>query len=182
MNLRLLKSVLACFVLSTMLVATSAEADEEPLKPWYSMELPAPRTDLAATPLAGKVIRYGYHTFWEVNKDKGVRGTPAPLVHDLFFYSNGQCEWFAKDIFEGESARSDCGTVEVAPNIYQVTWLEVETRQVVTQVLNLNTWTINSSFHFQSGKGLALFEGDIYSFGDIPKPPFVIPENMPAND
>jgi hypothetical protein len=142
----------------------------------YEMERPAALVDLSARPLAGKVVRYGYHSFWEVNKNRGPQGFPAPMVHDLYFYENGECEWFSRDIFAGEHVRSRCGTVELAPNLYQVSWLETETRQVVTQVLNLNSWTINSSFHFHSGKGLALFQGKIYSFGNIPDPPMTTQE------
>ena len=156
-------------------MAGSAFADEDPMSPMYEMDLAEPKADLAARPLAGKFIRYGYHTFWEVNKKKGVRGAPAKMVHDIFFYENGECEWFAFDIFEGESARQACGTVEVAPNIYQVTWLEPATKQVVTQAINLNSWTINSSFHFNSGKGLALFQGEIFIFGAHPIPPVTVP-------
>jgi len=72
-------------------LAGSALADEDPLSPMYQMDLAEPKTNLAATPLAGKFIRYGYHTFWEVNKKKGVRGAPAKMVHDIFFYENGEC-------------------------------------------------------------------------------------------
>ena len=36
--------------------------------------------------------------------------------------------------------------------------------KIVTQVINLETWTINSSFHFNSGKGLALWQGEIFIF------------------
>jgi hypothetical protein len=157
-------------------MAGSALADEDPMSPMYEMDLAEPKANLAARPLAGKFIRYGYHSFWEVNKKKGVRGAPAKMVHDIFFYENGECEWFAFDIFEGESARQPCGTVEVAPNIYQVTWLETATRQVVTQAINLNTWTINSSFHFNSGKGLALWQGEIFIYGAHPIPPVTVPK------
>lgn len=167
------------FLLFVLLASGLVFADEDPISPMYSPDSPEPQADLSARPLAGKVVRYGYHTFWEVNKNKGVQGTPAALKHDLFFYTNGECEWFSLDIFAGEHARSPCGTVEVAPNIYQVSWLEDATKQVVTQTLNMNTWRINTSFHFKSGKGLALFQGKIYSFGDIPKPPVTEPENIP---
>ena len=146
-------------------------ADEDPMSPMYEMERPEPRADLSARPLAGKYIRYGYHSFWEVNKDRGVQGAPAAMVHDILFYDDGECEWFSLDIFAGEHARQKCGTVQVANNIYQVSWLEPATRQVVTQVIDLNNWTINTSFHFNSGKGLALWQGDVISFGDIPDPP-----------
>ena len=171
-NLRTCFSVL----LFSICAISPAFADEDPLTPLYEMELTEPKVDLSATPLAGKFFRYGYHTFWEVNKKKGVHGTPAPFLHELFFYDNGECEWFAFDIFEGESARQPCGTVEVAPNIYQVNWLETATRQVVTMVVNLNTWTVNSSFHFNSGKGLALFQAEIFIFGSHPIPPVTVPE------
>ena len=76
-----------------------ALADEDPMSPMYEMDRSEPRVDLSARPLAGKVMRYGYHTFWEVNKDKGVQGAPAAMVHDLFFYKDGDCEWFSLDIF-----------------------------------------------------------------------------------
>ena len=58
----------------------------------------------------------------------------------------------------------------------QISWLEPETEQGVSQVINLNTWTIITSFHFNEGKGLALWQGDIISFGDIPDPPMIVPE------
>ena len=63
-------------------------------------------------------MRYGYHTFWEVNKDKGVQGAPPAMVHDLFFYEDGECEWFAHDIFAGEHARQRCGTIRIMQRIY----------------------------------------------------------------
>ena len=154
-----------------------AVADEDPMSPMYEMERSEPRVDLSARPLAGRVMRYGYHTFWEVNKDRGVQGAPAAMVHDLFFYEDGDCEWFSLDIFAGEHERQRCGTVELGPNLYQVSWLEPESKQVVTQVINLNTWTINTSFHFNSGKGLALWQGEILSFGDIPDPPLALPDD-----
>ena len=164
------------FMFFAALVVSPAFADEDPMSPMYDMERSEPRVDLSARPLAGKVMRYGYHTFWEVNKDRSVQGAPAAMVHDLFFYEDGECEWFAHDIFAGEHARQPCGTVRIAENIYQVSWLEPGTRQVVTQVINLNTWTINSSFHFNSGKGLALWQGEIFLFGDIPDdPPLTVP-------
>lgn len=153
-----------------------ATADEDPMSPMYEMNLPEPQANLAARPLAGKFVRYGYHSLWEVNRDRGVRGAPAPMLHDIFFYENGECEWFSLDIFAGEHARQMCGTVEIAPNVYQVTWLEPESEQVVTLALNLNAWTVNSSFHFNSGKGLAMWQGKIYIFGEQPIPGVVVPE------
>jgi hypothetical protein len=159
-----------------VLSASLAVADEDPMSPMYELERGEAKVDLSARPLAGKVMRYGYHTFWEVNKDRGVQGAPAAMVHDLFFYENGDCEWFSLDIFAGEHERQKCGTVRIANNIYHVSWLEPKSRQVVTQVINLDTWTINSSFHFNSGKGLALWQGRIISFGDIPDPSLILPE------
>jgi hypothetical protein len=128
--------------LLTALSSGSASADEDPMSPMYETKRPPPQVDLSVRPLAGKLVRYGYHSFWEVNKDRGPQGFPAPMMHDLFFYENGECEWFSLDIFSGEHERSRCGTIEIAPNIYQVSWLETESRQVVTQVLNLNSWTM----------------------------------------
>jgi hypothetical protein len=151
-------------------------ADEDPMTPMYGMARGEAQADLSATPLAGKFVRYGYHTFWEVNKDKGVQGAPAAMVHDILFYEGGECEWFSLDIYAGEHARMKCGTVEIEPGLYQVSWLEPASKQVVTQVLNLRTWTINTSFHFNSGKGLALWAGKIYAFGDQPRPPITVPE------
>jgi hypothetical protein len=168
--------LIAAFLLVPVFGVQLAYADEDPMSPMYAMERPEPKADLSARPLAGKVMRYGYHSFWEVNKDKGVQGAPAAMVHDLFFYEDGDCEWFSLDIFAGEHERQRCGTVEVATNIYHVSWLEPESKQVVTQVINLNNWTINTSFHFNSGKGLALWQGKIISFGDIPDPPVTVPE------
>ena len=153
-----------------------ARADEDPMSPMYAMDRPEPKADLSARPLAGKFVRYGYHSFWEVNKDRGVSGAPAPMVHDIFFYDDGECEWFSRDIFVGEHARQMCGTVQIAPNIYQVTWLEPESKQVVTMTLNLDTWEVNSSFHFNSGEGLAMWQGRIRIFGDQPDPDVVVPE------
>lgn len=170
------KYLIKLLMLLVMFAVESAFADEDPMSPMYEMELSNPKADLSARPLAGKVVRYGYHSFWEVNKDKGVRGAPAPMMHDVFFYEDGECEWFSLDIFAGEHARQRCGTVEVAPNMYQVSWLEPESEQVVTQILNLNSWTINTSFHFNNGKGLALWQGQIYSFGNFPNPPVTVPE------
>jgi hypothetical protein len=167
---------IALFMCSLAIDDRLAFADEDPMSPMYEMERAEPRVDLSARPLAGKVMRYGYHTFWEVNKDKGVQGAPAAMVHDLLFYEDGDCEWFSLDIFAGEHARQRCGTVQVAKNIYQVSWLEPESKQVVTQVIDLNNWTINTSFHFNSGKGLALWQGKVYSFGEIPDPPITVPE------
>jgi|GEM_PF-2715785 len=149
----------------------AAVADADPMGPMYEMDLPKPKTDLAAGALTGKIVRYGYHSFWEVNKDKGSRGAPAPMMHDVIFYENGECEWFSLDIFAGEHVRAPCGSVQVAPNIYQVSWLEAESKQVVTLILNLNTWQVNTSFHFNTGEGLALWEGKIYFLGDYPIPP-----------
>jgi hypothetical protein len=163
-------------LLFSILVTGYTYADDDPMSPMYELDLAEPKADLSARPLAGKFIRYGYHTFWEVNKKKGVRGAPADMVHDILFYENGECEWFAFDIFEGEHARQACGTVEVAPNMYQVSWLEPATKQVVTQVINLNSWKINTSFHFNNGKGLALWQGEIFIFGTHPVPPVTIPE------
>lgn len=154
----------------------SAFADEDPMSPMYEMDLPQPVTDLSARPLAGKFVRYGYHSFWEVNKDRGPQGAPAPMMHDILFYKNGECEWFSLDIFVGEHARQMCGTVLIAPNAYQVTWLEPESEQVVTLTLNLNSWTVNSSFHFNSGKGLAMWQGKIYAFGEQPSPAVTVPD------
>lgn len=170
------KIMFGFFIFTLVFDAEVALADEDPMSPMYEMERSEPKVDLSARPLAGKVMRYGYHTFWEVNKDRGVQGAPAAMVHDIFFYEDGDCEWFSIDIFSGEHQRQRCGTVEVAKNVYQISWLEPESKQVVTQVINLNDWTINSSFHFNSGKGLALWQGRIYSFGDIPEPPFGVPE------
>lgn len=177
MNILTSKAAVAVFLYYLVCGIGLALADEDPMTPMYDMERSAPRADLSARPLAGKVMRYGYHSFWEVNKDKGVQGAPAAMVHDLFFYEDGECEWFSLDIFAGEHARQRCGTVKIANNLYQVSWLEPESRQVVTQVIDLNNWTINTSFHFNSGKGLALWQGDIYSFGEIPDPPLAMPEN-----
>ena len=154
----------------------SALADEDPMSPMYEMDLPKPKSDLSARPLSGKVIRYGLHSFWEVNKDRGVQGAPAPMLEDIFFYENGECEWFALDIFLGEHARQKCGTVEIAPNMYQVSWLEPKSEQVVILVFDLNLWTANASFHFNHGKGLALWQGEIFFFGDNPMPPITVPE------
>ena len=173
--LKLFFSVALC-IGSTVFGTGLVLADEDPMSPMYEMERSTPRADLSARPLAGKVMRYGYHTFWEVNKDKGVQDAPAAMVHDLFFYEDGDCEWFSLDIFAGEHERQRCGTVQIENNIYQVSWLEPESKQVVTQVIDLNNWTINTSFHFNSGKGLALWQGDIYSFGEIPDPPVIVPE------
>jgi hypothetical protein len=168
-----LAGLLACIV---MFVGRFAFADLDPMSPMYELQRSEPKVDLSARPLAGKVMRYGYHTFWEVNKDRGVQGAPAAMVHDLFFYENGDCEWFSIDIFAGEHERQRCGTVKVAENMYQISWLEPESEQVVTMTINLNSWTINSSFHFNEGKGLALWQGNIISFGDIPDPPMTVPE------
>ena len=172
---KLILSIGIC-TLSLALDTDRALADEDPMSPMYDMERSEPRVDLSARPLAGKVMRYGYHTFWEVNKDKGVQGAPAAMVHDLFFYEDGDCEWFSLDIFAGEHERQRCGTVKIANNLYQVSWLEPDSKQVVTQVIDLNNWTINTSFHFNSGKGLALWQGEIYSFGERPDPPLTVPD------
>ena len=169
--------MLRAFVLMTLFaIGLAAFADEDPMSPMYEISSPEPKVDLSASPLAGKYVRYGYHSFWEVNKDKGARGAPAKMVHDILFYENGECEWFSIDIFAGEHQRQRCGNVEVAPNMYQVSWLEPESKQVVVMVLNLNTWRVNSTFHFNSGKGLAMWQGKIYSFGEHPIPPITVPE------
>jgi len=159
------------FLIFTFLVPSWAMATGDPMSPMYKKGLPEPQADLSATPLAGKFVRYGYHTFWEVNKDKGTKGAPSSMLLgvEVLFYENNECEWFA--LRDGHGVRSPCATIEVAPNVYMVSWIESESEQVVTLILNLNTWTINHSFHFNSGKGLALFEGGIYSFGDYPVPP-----------
>lgn len=165
-----------------MPLSTTVRADADPMSPMYELSKdkgPA-RTDLSTRPLAGKVLRYGYHSFWEVNKDKGPQPTPAAMQHDIVFYENGECEWYALDIFLGEHVRSMCGTVELAPNLYLVNWLEEESEQVVVQVVNLETWTINSTFHFNNGKGLAMFEGDILFFGDYPETPVTLPSEYEA--
>jgi hypothetical protein len=177
MNLNKRQFMAGVVITLISLFGGSAFADEDPMSPMYGINSQKPEADLSARPLAGKVVRYGYHSFWEVNKDKGVQGAPAPMVHDVFFYENGECEWFSLDIFAGEHARQQCGTIEVAPNMYQVSWLEPDSKQVVTMILNLNSWTVNSSFHFNSGKGLALWQGRIYSFGEYPHPPTTIPNN-----
>ena len=131
-------------LLLCIFVAGHAFADDDPMWPMYEMTLPEPKTDLSARPLAGKFVRYAYHSFWEVNKNKGVRGAPAEMMHDIFFY--------------------------------KVSWLEPESKQVVTQIINLNLWTINTSFHFNNGKGLALWQGVIYLFGEHPISPVTVPE------
>ena len=170
------RSVSIVIVLLMLTLSKTVIADEDPMSPMYEMNLPQPKVDLSKSPLAGKYVRYGYHSFWEVNKKRGPQGAPAKMVHDILFYENGECEWFSIDIFAGEHQRQMCGNVEVAPNIYQVNWLEPESRQVVVMVLNLNAWTINSTFHFNSGKGLAMWQGKIYSFGEIPRPPITVPD------
>lgn len=170
------KHMLRVFVLVTLFAIGLTTADEDPMSPMYEMNSPEPKVDLSASPLAGKYVRYGYHSFWEVNKDKGARGAPAKMAHDILFYENGECEWFSIDIFAGEHQRQRCGNVEVAPNMYQVSWLEPESKQVVVMVLNLNTWRVNSTFHFNSGKGLAMWQGKIYSFGEHPIPSITVPE------
>jgi hypothetical protein len=86
-------------VLSAIFIVGPVIADEDSMSPLYEMNLPAPKTDLSARPLAGKYLRYGYHSFWEVNKNKGPQGAPAAMVHDILFYENGECEWFSLDIF-----------------------------------------------------------------------------------
>ena len=83
----------------------------------YGIERSEPKVDISARPLAGKVMRYGYHTFWEVNKDKGIQGEPVTMVHDLFFYEDGECERYSLDIFAGEHVRQRCGTVEIADDM-----------------------------------------------------------------
>lgn len=165
-------------LLLSLCLICHAHADDDPMSPMYEMDLPEPKADLSATPLAGKFIRYGYHSFWEVNKDRGVRGAPDKMVHDILFYENGECEWFSLDIFAGEHARQRCGTVEAGTNLYQVSWLEPGTKQVVTQIINLQTWTIHTSFHFNNGEGLALWQGRIYAFGDYPHKPVTVPEKF----
>jgi hypothetical protein len=162
------KSVL--FLTMLGILSPLAYGDEDPMSPMYEMGLPDFKVDLSKNLLAGKFLRYGYHSFWEVNKDRGARGAPAPMVHDILFYENGECEWTSLDIFLGERVRSRCGTVEIAPNIYQISWLEEESKQVVVLTVNLNAWTVNSTFHFNSGKGLALWKGTVYAFGEYPEP------------
>ena len=171
-----IKSIVYSCILLAAVTGARAYADDDPMSPMYELERGEPQADLSARPLAGTYVRYGYHTFWEVNKTRGVQGAPAAMLHDIFFYEDGECEWFAFDIFEGEHARQACGTVEVAPNMYQVSWLEPATKQVVTQILNFNQWTINTSFHFNNGKGLALWQGEIFAFGKHPIPPITVPE------
>ena len=148
----------------------------DPLTPMYEADLPPPRSDLSTMPLAGKHIRYGYHSIWEVNKDKGVVGPPEKMIHDLFFYETGESEWFSLDRFEGESSRQPCAMVEIAPRIYMVSWREPARIEYVTQVINLNTWRINTTFVSNGGMSLAVFEGEILSFGDIPDPPITVPK------
>ena len=74
------KGLVICFIFLATLVLRTAVADEDPMSPMYEMNLSKPKTDLSARLLAGKVLRYGYHSFWEVNKDRGVRGAPAPMM------------------------------------------------------------------------------------------------------
>lgn len=148
----------------------------DPMTPMYEEDLPPPKSDLSATPLAGKYIRYGYETFWEVNKDKGAHGTPEFMVHDVLFHENGDSEWFSLDRFDGENSRQPCGAVEIAPNIYMVSWREPARIEYVTMAINLNEWKVNTTFVFNGGKGLALLEAKILSFGDIPEPPITLPK------
>lgn len=112
------KKLFGVFFLIVLFIANNTFADEDPMSPMYEMNLPEPKVDLSNSPLAGKYVRYGYHSFWEVNKDRGPQGAPAKMVHDILFYENGECEWFSIDIFAGEHQRQRCGNVEVAPNVY----------------------------------------------------------------
>ena len=71
----------ALFMCSLALDGDLAFADEDPMSPMYEMERPDPKVDLSARPLAGKVLRYGYHSFWEVNKDRGWRFGREKYTH-----------------------------------------------------------------------------------------------------
>jgi hypothetical protein len=75
------KYILRTFVLVALCTTGLASADEDPMSPMYEINSPDAEVDLSNSALAGKYVRYGYHSFWEVNKDKGARGAPAKMVN-----------------------------------------------------------------------------------------------------
>lgn len=131
-----------------------------------------PASDLAESPLAGKVLYYKYHS--------GVAVTPRDDARVDYMVSVGQsvklifgkgvCTWVAVGgQFDGETATSPCGQKKIIENIYLVTWLENnQDRDIVTMVINLDAKTVNSSYssYFFSNGALEFLQAEITDFRD----------------
>ena len=60
--------------LLTALSSAPASADEDPMSPMYELKRPPPQVDLSVRPLAGKLVRYGYHSFLGSQQRPGAPG------------------------------------------------------------------------------------------------------------
>ena len=159
-------------------IATSQEDPSDAIAAAANEARSEPLTDLSARPLAGKFARYDYHSMWQVRQGAEVKGGVGGILIDIFFYENGECEWSSiMPNGGGRQVRQLCATTEIAPNIYQITWLEAESREVVTMTLNLNSWSVNSSFHYNNGEGLSVLQGRIHMFGERPNPDITVPQD-----
>jgi len=124
-----------------------------------------PSGNLAESHLAGKVMRYKYVEGVLVSSP--LHKGPVDLVsfgeYVELRWRDQECTWIGLEgKFAGRSGTQACGQIEVAPNIFFVTWLESE-GEVVTQVINLNAKTVHTSYLGE--KALEFLRAEIHEFG-----------------